>query len=401
MITIKQIFDEQFSHVKFDRKLAKELYNYQLSFLKTKDHLEFIGGNLLGVQQVRFKDRDVLKLFDILDVDFSELSHALKKATNVNQNYKISSDVFNLSIFYMLHRFEVSDLDDGSKHRAKYDCAMLFNYRTIAALISNGFRYKTDPAVMQIAYSNLSNKFLIKRLGSWGKVFDYRSNDLIGKDSIHLDTINKFDDDFSIIYAINDAQGRIRDIFKSYYSEFMKVHQSGLKIQSTASSSIDKNGDERIMEKVGNIESVVNDIMNTLNEEHAFIKDDLVSVISSSNVNTSTRSIRMVLLYLVDNYHDHSHAAIEDFVKGIIIYTFALLKEHASGINRRDYSKLLELLKNLYLSSRTEEPELLRLRDLGETIVRDALEHGSKSLIYSTRTSIILYISLLAIIKGS
>jgi hypothetical protein len=69
MITLLDVFDEQFKHVKFDAKLAKAIYTYQISYINSsREYLEFFGSNLLGVHVIRFKDSDVTKFFDVLDI---------------------------------------------------------------------------------------------------------------------------------------------------------------------------------------------------------------------------------------------------------------------------------------------------------------------------------------------
>jgi hypothetical protein len=123
-VTLADVFDEHFKHVKFDSKLARNIYLYQIGYInRNREHLEFFGSNLLGVHVVRFKDSDVLKLFEeVLDVDFLSLSDDLKKVSSINQDYKVSSDVLNLTSMYLIHRFLTSSLIvDAARKRAAYD----------------------------------------------------------------------------------------------------------------------------------------------------------------------------------------------------------------------------------------------------------------------------------------
>ena len=56
-LTLLEAFTELFGHIKFDEALAKGLYNYQVGYVtQNREHMEFFGGNLLGVNIVRFKD---------------------------------------------------------------------------------------------------------------------------------------------------------------------------------------------------------------------------------------------------------------------------------------------------------------------------------------------------------
>ena len=59
MNTILEIFNDECKHVVIDSHLIKKLKKYQSDFvLKNTDHQEFFGGNLTGVQVVRFTNSD-------------------------------------------------------------------------------------------------------------------------------------------------------------------------------------------------------------------------------------------------------------------------------------------------------------------------------------------------------
>lgn len=398
-LTLAEVFDEHFKKVKFDNRLARLVYGYQLWYVNhNREHLEFFGSNLIGVQVVRFKDKDVLKLFDeVLDIDFIHLSNDIKKVPSINQDFKISSDVFNLTIMYLIHRFMTSALiNDNQRKKATYDSAILFFYRTISALLSDYFRYPADPKVVQMAYANLSNKFLIKKLGSWHKVMDYRAKDLSGKEGIHYDKLVSFNNDLAIVYAINDSQGRIRDMVKSYYSEFMKVNGDGEKIASTSSTFMDAEGEEAVKEKTRSIESYVDYIKGIVSDKHSFVRDDLVGVISRMNTNSSFRMIKSVLNWMSDNSSNSKYnKTIEEFVGLSVVHSFFLLSSNVGVINMRDYPHILVTLKNLYLSTRSTDKDLTRIRELGEDIIRASqTDKVGDSLMLATRTSIILYIAL-------
>ena len=399
-ITLTEAFEKHFSKVKFDSKLAKAIYGYQLGYVNSnREHLDFFGSNLLGVHVVRFKDSDVARLFDdILDVDFVGLSNSIKHVPSINQDFKISSDTFNLTIMYLIHKFFTSPIiNDVQRKRAVYDCALIFFYRTIAALMSDRFRYPADPKIAQAAYANLSYKYLIKKLGSWHKVMDYRANDLTSHEGIHYKELVAFKNDLAIVYVINDSQGRLRDLFKNYYGEFIKVHSEGSSIGVTSGTYMDAEGVETVKEKVKSTEAYVNYIKNIITDGHSFIKEDLVMVIARNNSNTSARMIKSVLNWMSDSYSDTKYVKeIDEFVSSAIIHSFYMLETADRNINYKNYPKVLATLKNLYLSTRSTDNDLVRVRELGEKIVAYSQDKEglSASLIMSTRTSVILYLML-------
>lgn len=397
-ITLKEVFDEHFVNVKFDKALAKEIYRYQIGYInRNHEHLEFFGSNLLGVHTVRFKDADVIRLYDeVLDIDYYELVEAIRTVTTINHDFKVSGDVFNLTCMYMLHRFLTSPiLGEKERDRASYDMALIFFYRCIAALLSAYFRYPADPKIAQEAYANLSNKYLIKRLGSWHKVMDYRAKDLVGRQSIHYKNLLKFTDDTATVYAINDAQGRIRDLIKNYYAEFKKVHSEGGGIGTTAGTYIDAEGEETTKEKTKSVEAYINYLRHAVVDKQTFIQDELVRIVSKVNTNTSIRMVKATLTWLCDNYsHPSEHKEIDEFIALVGVHSMFLIRHNIGVEHIHDYPYILTNIKNLYLSSRSTDPELDRIRVLGEILIKKANGKINQSLSMATRTSIIMYITL-------
>lgn len=402
MITLFEVFEEAFKNVKIDSKLCEAIYKFQVWYAtKNEDHLNFFGGNLLGVQVIRFKDSDLAKFYDeVLRIDYFDLSEQVRKVTTINHTFKVSSDVFNLTCMYLIHRFLTeAKLPETKRINAAKDCGLLFFYRCVAAILSAWFRYPTDPAIAQAAYARLSNKFLIKKLGSWDKVMLYRTNELINKNNIHYNALVKFNDDSKIVYCINDSQGRIKDLLKNYMIEFKKVHSQGESISSTSSTYLDAEGEETVKEKIKSVESNITYIKNILHDKHSFIKDDLISVICNINSNTSFRMLKHTLSWLSHEYNTTKHHnLIDEFVTKVVIHSFHLIEYNVTTSNLKDYPHLLISLKNLYLSTRSEDADLVSIRELGEKLIKLSSNKLSDSLMMSTRTAVILYITLRTLI---
>jgi hypothetical protein len=405
MNTIKQVFDHHFNSVKIDGSLGKLLYRFRVWFVnQNSDHLEFFGSNLLGVHVLQFRDKDHDRFFnEILNIDYDLLKEDLYKLDSIDPSYKVSSDVFNLSCFYLMHRYySESSLTDSVKQNAYIDVALLFYYRCTQALMSAYFKYPADPKLAEAAFARLSHKFLIKRLGTWGKVIEFRAKELFEKESIHLKTIKGYNDDAMIIYMINDSQGRIRSMMKSYAEVFYAAYEENDRVGSTTSVVTDMEGKESVKEKTKSIESIVTYMRQTLIDEDSFVKKEMVDVIYSVNKNTSTRMIDQTLRYMCRSYNDSKKMKqIDDFVSSVVVYSFYLIDQEIKPKSYRDLPVILTKLKNLYLSTRTIDEEMIRIRDMGQSIVNDSVAGQTyhKSLLMATRTSLLLYISLRALIS--
>lgn len=406
MITISDIFDESFKNVKFNSQLARKIYHYQFSFVnKSREYMEFFGGNLIGTHIVRFTTSDEMRFFnEVIDLDYSKLLKEKRRISTIDHSRKVSSDLFNLTIMYMIHKFITSSIiNDKDRDRVVYDLGLLFFMRCLVILNNDWFKYPADPKIMQAAYAKLSRKYLIKELGSWHKVLDYRAKKLIDKNGLHYKRFINFNDDFETVYIINDSQGRIREIMKGYYGEFVTTHSDGDNILTTSSTIVDVEGELALKDKIGTVETYITYLKGIVVDKDSFIKNDLLSIITGLNSNTSTRMLRSVLEWLSDNYNNSKyHTDIDEFISKIIIHSFHLLSQN-NITNMRDYPKILVSLKNLYLSTRSTDEDLEEIRSIGEKIILTSQDtKPSSSLLMSTRTAVILYIifrSLVGITK--
>ena len=400
-LTISEAFEELFKEVEFNDQLAKGLYNFRVGYItQNREHMEFFGGNLLGVNVVRFKDSDVNRFYEMLDLEYIDVHENVRKITTIDHSFKVASDPMNLTFMFMIHKFLNSrKCNDQVKRKATTDLALIFFYRCAAALISANFKYPADPKVAQMAYANLSQKYLIKKLGSWNKVMDYRADALLGKDSPHDKTLKFFNNDIEVQYAVSDSQGRIREMFKGYYSEFMLVHESGGSVAVQKSITVDAEGEESIREKTTGPENFVFYIRNIITDPPTFIREDLLEVVSKNNSNTSARAIRHTLEWICEAYSQPKHSKlVDDFLTRVIVQAVYFMDNNVEPNKRRDLNYVLSQHKHLFLSTRSVDPDLVHIRDVGENII--TLAHGklSTSLMMSTRTAVIMYVCLRALV---
>ena len=99
-LTLLELFDGLFKNKKFDAKLAKEVYRFHIAFIsKTDDHAAFFGGNLTGVHVLRFTEREFNWFFNMLaDIDPNAVKDKLRNVPDINLDWEITSDVFNLTV---------------------------------------------------------------------------------------------------------------------------------------------------------------------------------------------------------------------------------------------------------------------------------------------------------------
>ncbi len=398
-----EILDEIFKDVKFNKDLAKRFYQFQIGFVnKNEEHMLFFGGNLLGVQVVRFLPSDYNNFFNVLlDVDSEKLKHDIEHKSTINTDFKVSSDEFNIACFYCMYRFLNSPyLSPNERERAATDACLIYQYKITCSLLAHYFRYPVDPDIAQATYASLSNRFLIKKLGSWGEVFNYRCEEILREDGLHYHIFKNFSDDKAITYVIADTQGRIRDMLKNITAEFKKVHVSGERIDVSSSTDITLDGNEIIKDKIHGPDIYVRYVMSVMADEYTFIKEELFAIVVQALPGINSRLFRTTLQWFSEQSHGKYSKEIDQFIRQVLIYTIEYLNRDGKLLQKtRDILDLTINIKNLYLASRSTDMELKEIRDNGSNLIAVISPTSSESVVSNIRTGVILYLTLRAFTK--
>jgi len=403
MITIKEVMDEIWSGIKFDSRLAKKVHMYRIEFVtRNSEHMAFFGGNLMGVHKVRFTLSDYSRFFDVmLDAEADAIERQISTITTINHEFKISSDALNQTVLYMIHRFLTSPLLSSSKRiEAAVDLGLIFGYRTIAALLVHYFKYPIDTYTAQAVYERLSGRYLIKKLGTWQDVFEYRAKELIDSHGVHYQNIVKYNDDLAIVNILNDMHGRIKDMLKNIYAEFIKVHEQGDKLGVNKSTMIDADGAEIVKDRVHGLDNYKTYIENCVVDKNTFIKYELIDVVSSVVPTAKGKSLGLSLEWMVEHVTGKGRQHVIDFIDLSMVMSYNYLLKNEYVLHRsRDIVTLVGKLKGYILSSREDSADMNRLRDIGAEIVRNATGHQSEQTISAVRNALFLYVCIRAYTK--
>lgn len=393
--SIKSVFEKECADLDLGAKLAKRLHQYQTGFVhKNEDHIAFFGGNLLGVQTVRFNDSDRDRWFDeILEVDSSYLQEQLLALPTVNAEFHVSSDTMNLSCAWLTHAiYNSKTMTDQQRHDAMIDVILVLQYKFLTSRLYRLFRYPADKAVAEATYAQLSYKYAIKQHGSWSALFHARAEEIISKDSIHFPVINKMDQDDKVVYMLNDTQGRIRDMLKNIYGLFRQVHAQGTKI-TTTSQVVEHDGESILKDKSKNLLAYGRYLNSIVTDKNSFIRQEIVGVIGKLMYTMPEKLFLQTLGFMSDNYRQARAGQIEEILNEVLIHSFDYLSENRELIrNERDLPGILSRLRGVYMSSRSTDPVLFALREKTEAVVRQATGNKNSSVIASVRTGVLLYL---------
>ncbi len=392
---VKDVFDYYCQDIEADRNLLKVLDRLQLGFVnRNGDHIEFFGGHLTGVNIVRFTREDSDIWFDqVLDISEAAVAPALHHLPGINPAFHVSSSPLNLSVIWLLNKIHHSDkLSDKQKLEGQINALLYLQFKFFCSLLYHYFKYPADKEVAEATYAMLTNKFMLKTQGSWLGVFRKRAVDIVSDTSPHYDTIVRMDSDKAVVDMLNDIQGRLRGMLKNIYAVMMRVHQTGTRISST-SSVVEHDGEAILRDKVRGLDKYTTYIKSVISDKNSFIRDELLEVTEAVVPAAPPKLILATLEYISDNYMKRGDRKIDELISDTMVHAFYyLLESHGSlkaGIN---LASLLERLRGIYTSSRSTDPDLLKLREEAENIVKRAIEARTPATIASVRTAVLIYI---------
>lgn len=392
---IKSIFDEHGSKIKFDRSLLKALTGYGSEFVNSsEDHINFFGGNAIGVYPVRFKtsDRHVF-LIDILKLDEVPIRNEVKNLDTVDEDWVRGTDVMNLSCLWLAHRFKNSTMSAKEKYEGMYQCMLILNYKFITSLMFRFFPHPVNPSLSQMIYDELSLKYTLKKEGSWMGLMKERAKDIISEDGVHAETLTNFDNDDAIQYMITDIQGRLRSIIKNLWEVLAEIRTKEMKRHKLSYFS-DLEGDiviKDMSKKYSTYRDYIEKVISSPISE--FIKPDLVKVIGEL-VPTMPQPLLTGAIISFHEQYTNKNKTVKKWFDLIIIHCFEqVLSKPETAKKVHNLPELLVYMLSLYKASKAKG-DVETMRELGEKFIKKHVKNDNSSVIAAVRTGLMLYILL-------
>jgi len=395
--TVNEAFHEACPGLVADRRLAKLVEQYAYQFAnKNQDHIAFFGGTLLGVHVVRFRPEDRTRWFDeVLECDDLALEDEIMKNPFMIEGRHVSTDVMNLSCFWLCHMFHNSTaLSQSEKEQAMLNTMLVLQYKYITSLMAHYFPYQADEQIAQATYARLTKKFGLKIHGSWRALLIQRSKDILMRGGLHYKTYTEFRDDNAIVKMVNDTQGRVRDIVKNIRDVFSEVQKDpkGL-IRAESGTSVNLDGDVQVKTLKRNYTMYRRYINDVITDRRTFIRDELVHIVSTVMPAAPKTLFEEALTYMSLNSGARGDKDVASLMDDTLTHAFDYITSNRDVIgNVNDISGMLMKFRGLYTSSRTQDSTILRMRDTAERIVKRSVKSKNPAVVAAIRTSMLMYI---------
>lgn len=392
---IKDLFDKHLSHVKINKTLSNSIFTHRMNYLNSvEDHALFYSGVLFLVHGVSYHDARVTQFFsNLLDVDENEITDDYDLVPGIRQDWKVTSDVFNLTLMYLTHRFINSTLPTSVVKQATENLQMLFQYRTVGALLTKWRKFKADESVAIMTYESISNRFILKQSGSWQGVVEHRVNHTLNVSKKTQKTLKKFKRDRDVIDLVDATQGAMKSHIVEMYSVMVAVYESGERINSSSNTMATLSGDETIIDVVGGVADKVDKLVDMVHLGFSYNKD--IGTVVSSLVNDDDDSnIKEIIesLHLLDKKY-----MVEEWVKLYIPFVYGYIV--TNELDTTDLGSLLINIRGMLSSSRNKEPSFLDIRKRTANIAAAKSSKKDRGYMSSVSSQLSLYIFIVTVLK--
>ena len=150
-----------------------------------------------------------------------------------------------------------------------------------------------------------------------------------------------------------------------------------------------------IKDRVGGVESMIDYLFNIIHDKRSFIREDLVDIVCRVMHTMQRRGFVKVLEWVSETANTKNSEDLDLFIREVIRHSYTYLMDN--GLNPelgKDMPQILAKLKGMYMSSRSVDETLIRLREVGMGIITASTGKTNEQTGAAIRNGIFLYLSL-------
>jgi len=361
---LKEFFSIICKDVKFDKHLYKQLKEFRLGFItKNEEHQAFFGDKLLGVHILRFSSIDDINLVEnIYGLDINYCTKEIYKVKGINKQFKVSSNFIYHLLLYTAHQFALDKtMNKNDKTLEEYikEPLLIMEYRMFSGLYAWSFKYPFKKEIAITALKELSNKYLIKQLGSWEEFFEYRIKDFIGNKSPYYKQLIRYtvDDAINIIITL---QTKLRSVFKNITRIMYRIKEQE---ESTITEESMFHQDGNMKEFSSGIKPMIEKTKLLLNNRVDFIDSELINFIENMFNNLPSGMLDKLIKYVVSDDNIKEIKKVEEIVEKSMIINYEYLNR--IGIDPLDKAKVILIInniKNYWSSSKVKNHDMKKIK---------------------------------------
>ena len=191
MKTVINVIEQYLPQEAIDKNFLGKIKKFRLQWgSKDEKYIEFLSSGLVGVHPIRFSDKDEDLLYrEVFNIDKETIRQEFYKTPGINKNFVVSSNPTNIILISLLTLVWNSKLPENIRLDGITDLYHIFCYKQIGSMYSHYFKYEVALPKAKALFESLSDKFLLKKLGTWEDVFNHQAKTLLpprGLSLIHI-----------------------------------------------------------------------------------------------------------------------------------------------------------------------------------------------------------------------
>lgn len=452
---IREAFESNFP-LNITPQLAIAITRFVMEYELHDTNMQAFSSPFLGIYKCFFKDSDRSGFFDLFSlsdkqifdsietkngqisvfgVDVADIVQEQKKAANgyfnevaktgissatlrsviktipsINTEFKVVSDPFNLFATYVVYCLGKAKLTDVVKYNAQFAVLKLLQYKFFTSIVAHRFKYAPNEAIMHATFEQMTERFDVKKAGSWKAVIENRCMEMLESTSIHKKALSTFEDDKAVLYFISDFETRIRNQLNVFVSEFMRVKAAGDIVGSYSNTTADTEGNKVIVESEDKMESAILNLYNTSLVTARFIDNNALRIIAANFTAINNQQLRRVIIafseYAVKKYKEGNAEEIKEndnvtlYLGPAVFIRYTIQQSWryclVNNVNVNNPLQVFKTVKGVFSSSRISDKTIINVRASSDFIINEIQESRRETTVSALRIALILYLVLLA-----
>lgn len=391
-LTVREVFEEYSELTPKDKDLPGRIVRFKQNFInKNAEHTEFFGGNLIGYPSIRWTDRDTKAWLEevLLVEDIKSCQEDLYECDGINKEYNVSSNIFNLSIPWVMNILWRQNSNIKS-YRPGMEAALIVGMAFhLSTFMVRRFPYKSNPDIALSMFEKLNNRFDFKVEGSWIGLLTARTDIFMDTKGKYPDVWQEMVNDLRTVVMCNEVNGNIRKTVNILTELYHKEKEANERILKTKKLG-DLDGESVIKDYIRKSDTLKRDMVSLCSDAPSLIKTEILEVIIDLYPNVDERALEDTLRYLSDNMNgrDKWYQYIELFS------VFMLELVRRKKVDFSSVSQTVTTMVSLFRSSSTKNQDVLDIKKAFNKIVSDANPGESKNKIPSTVSGLIAYLTV-------
>lgn len=391
----EEIYKTLYPNYKYDNDLYTKLKVYRIGWTQKNDiTLEWLSSNLTGVYPVRFSEQDEMLLYDVLEMDKQTLQPEIYDLRGLSRTMRTVTNATYFTLMYVAHKFATNrSFSQDVRIDAIKECYFIFIYKITCSLTAHYFKNNIDISKAKAINERMTNKFLIKKLGSWQAVFDYKAQDLL-PGQIHWKRLLRFNTD-DVVRIISDLDTKIRDVFKNNFGVLVNVNKHNERVTDTSLIETNAEDGDGLKAVTGRQDVVLTRVKNKLVSKVDFVDYNLIELLAKLLRLDNVNQVTSCILYLTEV----DIKELDKYVELLLANSFSYLSTKGIVTNFQDrLYEVITILIGYWKSSNSKEKINKDIKNVFYDYAQEKLKSRNHSLILNVSVAMIVYVVAIGVI---